>query len=182
MTLAQDASKYILEQLIQMLKESNSKHIDEAIEVITSAHKIFVYGVGRSGLVAKAFAMRLVQLGLNVFFIGETITPIVEAGDLVVIISSTGSTMSAIQTANIARRVGAKVLTFTGNSTSKLAHASNLVICIPDRKNHKTEKYAPLGTLFEDATMIVLDGMIAMVMEKLGESEASMRGRHGIMV
>jgi 6-phospho-3-hexuloisomerase len=182
MTLAQDATDYINEQISQMLRETESQEIAKAVDIVASARKIFVYGVGRSGLVARAFGTRLVQLGLNVFFVGDTITPIVEGGDVVLIVSNTGATMSAIQTANIARRVGASVLTITGNPTSKLAHASNIVICIPDRRNHQSAKLAPLGTLFEDATMVFLDGIVAMVMEKLGESEASMRSRHGIMV
>ena len=182
MTFAHDAADYIVDQITKMVRESKSQDVEKVVEMITSARKIFVYGVGRSGLVSRAFAMRLVQLGLNVFFIGETITPIVEGGDLVLIVSNTGATMSAIQTANIARRVGAGVVTITGNVTSKLAHASNLVICIPEQVNHQSAKFAPLGTLFEDATLVFLDGIVAMVMEKLGESESSMRGRHGIMV
>jgi len=182
MTLAHNASGYINEQISDMLRKTEEKDVAKAVDMITSAKKIFVYGVGRSGLVARAFAMRLVQLGLDVFFIGETITPIVEGGDMVLIVSNTGATMSAIQTANIARRVGATVMTITGNTTSKLAHASNVVICIPDQRNQQSAKFAPLGTLFEDATLVFLDGVVAMVMEKLGESEATMRGRHGIMV
>jgi len=182
MTLAHSATGYINEQIASMLKQTDEKEVSKIVDMIASAKKIFVYGVGRSGLVARAFAMRLVQLGLDVYFVGETITPIVEGGDMVLIVSNTGATMSAIQTANIARRVGAAVLTITGNPTSKLAHASNVVICIPDQKNQQTAKFAPLGTLFEDATLVFLDGIVAMVMEKLGESEATMRSRHGIMV
>jgi 6-phospho-3-hexuloisomerase len=182
MTLAHNAAGYINEQIASMLKQTDEQEVSKVVEMIVSAKKIFVYGVGRSGLVARAFAMRLVQLGRDVFFVGETITPIVEGGDMVLIVSNTGATMSAIQTANIARRVGAAVLTITGNPTSKLAHASNVVICIPDQSNQQTAKFAPLGTLFEDATLVFLDGIVAMVMEKLGESEATMRSRHGIMV
>lgn len=182
MTTVHEAAQFIINQTSKMLEESRSQNVVEAVEMVTRAKKTFVYGVGRSGLVSRAFAMRLVQLGLEVYFVGETITPIVEADDLVIIVSNTGATMSAIQTANIARRVGAKVLTITGNSTSKLAHASNLVICIAEDRNQHTAKFAPLGTLFEVATLLFLDGMVAMVMERLGESEASMRGRHGIMV
>src|SRR5439155_87329 len=81
---------------------------------LTSAKKLFVYGVGRSGLAARAFAMRMVQLGIDCYFIGETITPVVGDGDAVLIVSNTGSTMSAIQVAHIARRVGAKVIAVTG--------------------------------------------------------------------
>ncbi len=155
---------------------------DKFVDYILSAKKIFLYGVGRSGLIAKAFAIRLVQMGLGVFFVGETVTPIVEEGHLVIIVSHTGETMSAIQTANIVRRVGAKVVSITGNAHSKLASASNLVIEMPTPKDEEKKRLAPLGTLFEDATLVYLDGIVAMLMERLGQSEGSMRKRHAIWV
>ncbi len=179
---ARQSQGYVLERLGRILAEDRSKELAEALRALTSAKKIFVYGVGRSGLVARAFAMRLVQLGLEVYFIGETITPIVADGDVVLVVSNTGDTMSAVQTANIARRVGAKVISVTGNRTSKLAHASNVVIVVKEDHDADRARFAPLGTLFEDASLILLDGLVAQVMESLGQSEATMRARHAIMV
>jgi len=173
---------YVLEKLGRMLSEDRTKDLRAGLKILTSAGKIFVYGVGRSGLVARAFAMRLVQLGLEVYFIGETITPIVEEGDAVLVVSNTGDTMSAVQTANIARRVGAKVISVTGNRTSKLAHASNVVIVVREDHDVERSRLAPLGTLFEDASWILLDGLVAEVMQALGQTEATMRARHAIMV
>ncbi|TLZ82950.1 MAG: SIS domain-containing protein [Methanobacteriota archaeon] len=165
-----------------MLSVDRSREIAEAVAILTSAKKLFVYGVGRSGLAARAFAMRMVQLGIDCYFIGETITPVVSDGDAVLIVSNTGSTMSAIQVANIARRVGAKVIAVTGHRTSKLGHASNVVLLIHSEGDGTETRLAPLGTLFEDATVLLLDGVVAQVMERLGQTEADMRGRHAIMV
>src|SRR5512136_608135 len=95
--------------------------------------RIFLYGVGRSGLVAKAFAIRLVQIGLNPFFVGESNTPMVESDSVVIILSNTGQTMSAVQTANITRRIGAKVFAITSDSHSKLASAASEVIIIAEK-------------------------------------------------
>src|SRR5512136_2770475 len=162
--------------------ETGIENTDKFVDHIISARKIFIYGVGRSGLIAKAFAIRLVQMGLEVFFIGETITPIVEEGNVVIIVSYTGETMSATQTANIVRRVGAKVVAITAHGHSKLAAASNLVIELNPPKDDDKKRLAPLGTLFEDATLIYLDSIVATLMEKLGQSEGSMRKRHAIWV
>jgi len=187
------SAEMIVEVARSSLSKVNRKKISEAVERICSAKRVFVYGVGRSGLVAKSFAMRLVQMGLEAYFIGETTTPIVEKGDVTVIVSNTGETMSAIQTANIVRRVGGEVVVFTGNRYSKLAHAANTVVEVPVPKNHRGENsagkwevvdknLAPLGTLFEDTTMILLDALVAMMMKKLGETDESMRLRHAILV
>jgi len=176
-----ESSEYILKSIQSTLAE-NSENTDNFVDLILGTRKLFLYGVGRSGLIAKAFAIRLVQLGLEVFFVGETVTPIVEEGNVVIIVSYTGETMSAIQTANIVRRVGAKVVTITAHGHSKLAAASNLVIELNPPKDEERKRLAPLGTVFEDATLIYLDGIVATLMEKLGQSEGSMRKRHAIWV
>ena len=179
---ATKSTAYLLTNVAKLLAVNRTTEIGDAVTIFTSAKKLFVYGVGRSGLAARAFAMRMVQLGLDCYFIGETITPVVGDGDAVLIVSNTGSTMSAIQVANIARRVGAKVISVTGHRTSKLAHASNVVLMIQSNGGTAQARLAPLGTLFEDATVLLLDGLVAAIMERLGQTEADMRGRHAIMV
>ena len=179
---AMESTKFLLDHLARILSIDRRKDVGEAVGILTSAKKLFVYGVGRSGLAARAFAMRMVQLGIDCYFIGETITPVVGQGDAVLIVSNTGSTMSAVQVANIARRVGARVISVTGSRTSKLSHASNVVLWIEADEGTSQAKFAPLGTLFEDATVLLLDGVVAQVMVRLGQTEADMRGRHAIMV
>ncbi|UCE80890.1 MAG: SIS domain-containing protein [Methanobacteriota archaeon] len=176
-----ESQEYIIENIRDALRNDSSDS-DRLVDMIVSAPRIFIYGVGRSGLIAKAFAIRLVQMGLEVFFVGETVTPIVEEKHLVIIVSHTGETMSCVQTANIVRRVGARVISITSNDHSKLASASNLVIHLKPRKDEDRKKLAPLGTLFEDATMIYFDSIVAQLMQKLGQSEGSMRKRHAIWV
>lgn len=176
------AANHIIKRIGETLDGSHSADINELIEGILSAKKVFVYGVGRSGIVARAFSIRLVQIGLKVFYIGETITPIVEKDDLVIIVSNTGETMSAVQTANIVRRLGARVVAITAKKQSKLAHASNVIIHINVQRDEKDKELAPLGTIFEDTSLILLDGMIYELMKKTGETESKMRARHAIWV
>jgi 6-phospho-3-hexuloisomerase len=176
-----ESTDYIIKGVHETLSDT-LENTDKFVDMILGARKMFLYGVGRSGLIAKAFAIRLVQMGLEVFFVGETVTPIVEEGNVVIIVSYTGETMSAIQTANIVRRVGAKVVALTAHSHSKLATASNVVIEVHPPKDEERKRLAPLGTLFEDATLIYLDSIVAALMEKLGQSEGSMRKRHAIWV
>ena len=54
---------------------------------ILNARRIYVMGAGRSGLVAKGFAMRLMHLGFQSYVVGETITPALQKGDVIVIFS-----------------------------------------------------------------------------------------------
>ena len=67
---ASASAGYLLDRLGKLLAEDRSREIAEATDIVVSAKKLFVYGVGRSGVAARAFAIRMVQLGLECFFIG----------------------------------------------------------------------------------------------------------------
>ena len=52
--------------------------------------RIIVCGTGRSGLMLKSFAMRLMQIGYISYVVGETITPAIKEGDLLIVASASG--------------------------------------------------------------------------------------------
>ena len=178
-----EAKNYLLDGVNAILKNyKDISKISETVQSILHSDQVFVYGSGRSGMVGKAFAMRLVQLGLKCYFIGESTTPIVTPRDLVIIISRTGETYSAIQTANIVRRLGTKLIVVTGKRGSKLTHAGNIVHYLEAESDEKKVKLAPLGTVFELTSFLFFDCVVAELMNKMGESEESMKARHAIWV
>jgi 6-phospho 3-hexuloisomerase len=176
------AERYIGERVTAALERIDPALIARAVALLTTSPQIFVYGAGRSGIVGRAFAMRLVQAGLRAYVIGESVTPIVRKGDVVVILSGQGESYSSIQTANIVRREGAELIVVTGRSVSKLAHTASLLLVIEFADDADRPRWAPLGTLFESASLRLTDGIVAELLVARGESEASMRKRHAIMV
>ncbi len=176
------AQRYIGERVTAALAQVDPTTVARMVEILSRAPQIFVYGAGRSGIVGRAFAMRLVQTGLRAYVIGESVTPIVRKGDAVVIVSGQGESYSSIQTANIVRREGAELIVLTGRPTSKLAHTASLLLTIEFGDDAERPRFAPLGTLFESAALRFTDAVIAEVLAARGESEASMRRRHAIMV
>jgi len=173
---------YIMRNVKEALANVDPEAVKQTIEEFIDAKKIFIYGVGRSGLIGQAFAVRLVQMGFDVHFVGDMTTPFVDEGDLVVIVSNTGETMSVVQTANIVRRVGARVISVTSNPNSKLGHASNIILEVGQTKDDQKKRLAPLGTIFEDAALVMFDSMIPLIMERTEQNEASLRRRHAIWV
>lgn len=153
--------------------------------------KVLIIGAGRSGLVGKAFAMRLMHLGFDVYVLGETITPHVGDNDLVIVISGSGTTSGPLNAANMAKKLNSKVIAITSKENSPLAKTADLVVDIPGRQDiAKEDEYtsrqlkgqheslAPMGTMFEDTCMIFLDSIIAELMNRMGVSEESLLERH----
>ncbi len=176
------AARYVADRVTAAIAGVPVPDVQRAIQILAKAPAIFVYGAGRSGIVGRAFAMRLVQTGLTAYVIGESVTPIVRRGDAVFILSGQGESYSSIQTANIVRREGADLIVLTTRAGSKLAHAATLLLPLEFAEDGDRPRLAPLGTLFEAASLRLTDGIIAELMVARGESEASMRGRHAIMV
>lgn len=172
-------------------KESVTRFLKILTSALANKRKILVVGAGRSGLVGKAFAMRLMHLGFNVYVVGETITPSISEGDVLVAVSGSGSTQIVLSVASAAKRAKAQVVAVTSFAESPLGKISDHVVVIPGRTKVATETdyfarqvlgiyepLAPLGTLFEDSVMIFFDGVIYALMNILGVGEEDMKKRH----
>ncbi|KUK04619.1 6-phospho-3-hexuloisomerase [Methermicoccus shengliensis] len=188
----------VADHLIQMAEKLDKDAISHLIDELLRADAIFLMGAGRSGLVARAFAMRLMHLGLRVYVVGETTTPAVKRGDLVIAISGSGETSSIANLGKIAKQLGAKVATFTSNPASTLGSISDIVIPVsgglyrqtPENKEkdyleqHMMGTYrrlTPLGTLFEISTLVLADAIIAELIARTGTSEEELRARHSML-
>jgi len=177
-----ESIKYIQRKVKDILETVSQEDIDKVRNLFFISNRIFVYGAGRSGLVAKAFAIRLVHLGFQTFVIGETITAPVQKGDLVVIISGSGETIPAVMTAEIANNLEAYVVSITAKKKSEIAKFANVTLFISAACNEEERKrFAPLGTLFEASVWILLDGLIAYLLDSKNETEEVMRSRHATL-
>ncbi len=195
MQYLQKAVDEIITALSKCLKHVDMRQVEKFIDILLDAKeknkKILVMGAGRSGLVGRAFAMRLMHLNFNVHVIGETITPALEKDDILVAISGSGSTTTVVAAAKIAKKVGAKILAITSYPNSPLGRLSDHKIVILGRTKITGKKdyfsrqilgvhepLAPLGTIFEASTSIFLDALIVELMHRLGKTEADLKKRH----
>lgn len=184
----------IAEHINDAVKEIDDGEVDLMVDEIQKAKRIFLVGAGRSGLVAKAFAMRLVQLGLTAYVVGETTSPAITKKDLLIAVSGSGKTTNVVNVTKIAKDIGAKALTITSYPNADLGQLSDHVVKIKGRTKIDIEKdytesqlkghfssLTPLGTLFEDTVMIFFDGVIARLMSELGKGESYMKKRHATL-
>ena len=155
--------------------------------------RLFVMGAGRSGLVVKGFAMRLMHLGFNVYVVGETVTPAVETDDLLIVISGSGETKSINEMSALAKAKGTRLAAVTSNRDSTLGTISDAIVVVKGRTKASGMdfmerqvvgshiSFAPLGTMFEISTMVFLDGIIAALMEITKKSEEDLKKNHATL-
>ena len=68
-------SAAITAELKEALSSVEDARVDALAQRICAADRVFLTGAGRSLLMVRACAMRLMQLGLTVYVPGEVVTP-----------------------------------------------------------------------------------------------------------
>ena len=169
--------------------------VNQFEDIIINSENVFVTGAGRSGLAAKAFAMRLMHLGLSSYVVGETISPAINAEDCIIAISGSGETNTIVSAARIAKNRGSKVLAVTSYPESTLGQLSDAYLFVKGRtkKEVDDENYmkrqihgnytslTPLGTAFELTTLVFLDAIVSELMEKMQQTESDLKARHTVL-
>ncbi len=179
---------------IQSIADSIAdEEVDAFTQAILAADRIYVMGAGRSGLVAKAFAMRLMHLGLTSFVVGETITPAIEKNDMLIAFSGSGNTRSIADVAQTAKGLGATVGLITSNKESTIGQIADTIVVIESQRDAVTDEsheydirqmmgehksFAPLGTIFETTSMVFSDALVSHLMEITETSEGELKKRH----
>ena len=189
------AADEILDGARKAIDELDLEQVEKMIQMILDAKnkKIFVVGMGRSGFVGRAFALRLMNLGFNVYFLGETITPAADKDDLVIAISGTGMTKLVLSATTVAKEIGTRVVAITSYKDSPLGQIADLLVLIKGRTRMgwpreedylsrqimgEREPLSPLGSIFENNSMVFLDGLIVELMYRMKKNENDLKMRH----
>ncbi|WMX58556.1 6-phospho-3-hexuloisomerase [Peribacillus sp. R9-11] len=175
--------------LAEILKELNhsadliaDEEAEKLVNGILESKKVFVAGAGRSGFMAKSFAMRMMHMGIDSYVIGETVTPNFEKEDILIIGSGSGETKSLVSMAEKAKSIGGKIATVTIFPNSTIGQLADITIKLPGSPKDQSEgdykTIQPMGSLFEQTLLLFYDAVILRFMEKKGLDTNKMYGRH----
>lgn len=155
--VAEKILDYTITSLDWVRNHLDGRAIDKAVDILTKARRIEFFGFGASGIVARdaqqKFPLFDVPCGVEIDAHQQTmVASMLQAGDLVVVISNTGATASLIETARLARASGATVLGLLG-ARGPLAGQCDHVILAETLDN--TSIYTP--TTSRIAALAVID-------------------------
>ena len=172
----------IIHEIEKVIKEHDIA-LEELEDEIIKKNRIFLTGAGRTGLIMKSFGIRLMHLGFDVFMVGDINTPSINKKDLLIVGSGSGETTSLVGISEKAKKLGVKIILFTINDSSTIAQLVDrcFVIHAPSPKlesNHILKSIQPMGNLFEQILMIILDSITMILIEKIGIKSDKMFSRH----
>jgi 6-phospho-3-hexuloisomerase len=166
----------ILAELSSVADEIDRDEMGRLLDTMRKAKRLFVTGIGRSGLMARGLAMRLMHLEFQVYVVGETTTPSIRKGDLLLCCSRYGRSRTLHTYVEKAHDVGATVTLVTMTAKSSLAKQVDDVFVIPVAAGGRSRQ--PLGTIFEQSLMLYCDALVLLAMRRLGITEADMAKLH----
>lgn len=171
---------YILEiaqkagmEISEIESKIDEENIDRTVTAIKNAKRIFVCGAGRSLLMLRCFAMRLMHIGFEAYVVGDTTTPAFEEGDLLIVGSASGETKNLISIAERAKGYGGSICAVSIFSNSSLGKIADVMIRIPaytgkmPESEENKRNILPGGSMFEISMLVLFDSMIL----PLGEAQ-----------
>lgn len=172
----------ILNELNRTVDQISPEDAEKLVNGILESKKVFVAGAGRSGLMGKSFAMRMMHMGIDAYVIGETVTSTFEKDDILIIGSGSGETKSLVSVAEKAKSIGGTIAVATISPESTLGKLADIVIKLPgapkDQSGSDYKTIQPMGSLFEQTLLLCYDAVILRFMEKKGLDSNKMYGRH----
>lgn len=156
--------RLVSSEITETVGKIDATELAALAEHLGRSSRVFVAGAGRSGLVLRMTAMRLMHLGLTVHVAGDTTTPAIDASDLLIVASGSGTTSGVVKAAETASRIGARIGVFTTNASSPLAKLADAVVVVPaaqktDHGSTVSRQYA--GSLFEQALFVATEALFA---------------------
>lgn len=173
----------IANELSHTLELIDQAEIQALSQLLADASAVFGAGAGRSGCMIKAPLMRLMHMGVPTYVIGEISTPAAHPGDVLLMGSGSGQTATLMAIATKAKKLGMRIALITIDKDCQLGKLSDVVVQIP-APTPKMENggigssIQPMGSLFEQAMLLILDSVIMDVMDKKQIDAKKMFGRH----
>jgi 6-phospho-3-hexuloisomerase len=172
----------IVEELKKTLSGVDPVACEALVARIVKANRVFVAAAGRSALSIKAFAMRLMHLGLTVYVMGEIVTPAIRPGDILLIGSGSGETDSLVAAARKAKSFGADLALITIIPDSSIGRIADEVVRISAPTSKADTGFVsiqPGGSCFEQSMLLLLDACVIRVAETLKlDAEENLKLRH----
>lgn len=165
-TVADQVYNYYQKILSGTWERLFTEELQSAVKLISSARRVYLFGLGSSGYTAQEMGQRLLRMGIAAFSMTDSHIMYISSGimqpdDVVLAISLTGETIEVNDSVALAKQKGAKVVAITSDENSRLANLSDLNILVKNSKFVNNSRF--VNSQF--AITYVLDIIAAMLLE-----------------
>ena len=168
-----DEGKKVFEIEIDELKKVRNK-VDENFEKLVNMifnlekNKVVITGIGKSGIIGEKIAATLASTGTSAIFVNSAEAlhgdlGMISCGDIVIAISNSGNSDEVLSILDPIKKIGARIVSLTGNKNSALAKHSEVVVNIGVDKEACPIGQAPTSST--TVTLVMGDAIAASLMK-----------------
>lgn len=155
----------------QTMALNSGPTIDHALDVISTARRIQLVGVGASSLVARDFAYKLQKLDFTVLYEADSHiqianATILSADDLVIALSYSGASLETLRVAETAKSVDARLISITSVQPNRLASLADISLLITSDE----EQARSSAITSRDAQLMLLDLVFILLVQRIPEA------------
>lgn len=158
------------------IRNIDKEKIEEVVSLIKSAHRIFIYGVGSSGLTAVEMTQRLLRMGLSVTSITDSHMMLINSAvatkkDLIIGISTSGNTQEVVNALKMSKKNNGTVVSITSLSNSAITEVSDISLSVynssfVDEQRFVNSQFAIIYLLDVISMMLLADETLNYKMNK----------------
>nr|WP_321257517.1 MurR/RpiR family transcriptional regulator [uncultured Pseudodesulfovibrio sp.] len=156
----------VVEAVSSTERGMDRRMLEDAVDTMVAATRWEFYGMGGSGVIALDAHHKFFRLGVPCVAYNDSHMQVMSAAQLdekavAVVISHSGATKDIIESAEIAKKTGAKVIGILGKKNSEVANHCDIPLCVSSReialrlapKAGRLMQLALLDTLFVAVAM-----------------------------
>lgn len=159
-------------EALRLLVSRVDKSFEKACDLILkSKGRVVLTGMGKPGFIAQKISATLSSTGTPSLFLHPAEALHGDLGrvmkeDIVIALSNSGQTEEIVKLLPVIKKIGAKLISLTGNAKSALAHHSDVVLDVSVKKEACTLNLAP--TASTTAMIVMGDALAVALLEKKG--------------
>ena len=163
-------------EAVKALIAALDENFDRAVEVIyRTTGRVIVMGMGKPGIIGQKISATLASTGTPSLSLHPAEAVHGDLGkvtkqDVVIAISNSGETEEVLRVVPMIKKIGAKLISLTGNINSTLAKHSDVVLDVSVEKEACPMGLAP--TAYTTATLAMGDALAVALIERKGFKES----------
>lgn len=177
-----ELAKVALSELGAVFDRMDDSNVRELLEMIKAAPRIFLLGAGREGLSTRSFAMRLMHLGKNSYWIWDDTTPSIGKGDILICACGSADVGHENHICKMAKDNGAALALITASKDTNITKIADLIVKVPAAAYRASGDFVPsiqlMGNLFEQTLFIFFDVLVMQLREEMNIPAEEMVRRH----
>lgn len=181
-----ELSQVALSELNDVFNRMSDSNVRRLLELIKKSKRIFLLGAGREGLSTREFAMRLMHLGKQSYWVWDDTTPSMKQGDLFICACGSADVAHENILCDNAKNTGATLALVTPSARGHILDIADLIVKVPATAYkavyESDEDHVPttqmMGNQFEQALLVLFDVLVMMLCEEMGISNEEMESRH----